>query len=142
MFSNNWNLYTLAQHKHLFFSRAFATFNKYQVPFFCIIAEGVLGICYLLSTGGHQITLQQLAALGNVIMYSLSIISLVLVLRRTKSTIIWLWVPYLALFNCFLLASACVRNFAISGVVPLIGFLALLGCGVGMFFATKTTTQT
>lgn len=138
MFSNNWNLYTLAQHKHLFFSRAFATFNAYHIPFLCIVAEGILGICYLATTGGHQITLQQLAALGNVIMYTISIISLLLVLRRTKNhEIIRWWVPYIALFNCALLATACVRNFMVSGVIPLLGFAALLGAGVVMFFVTK-----
>jgi amino acid transporter len=141
MFSNNWNLYTLAQHNHLFFSRAFATFNKYQVPFLCIMAEGILGISYLLLTGGHQITLQQLAALGNVIMYTLSIIALLLVLKRTnKYELIWWWVPRIALFNCGLLAAACVRNFMISGIMPLLGFSALLGFGIMMFFVTKKTT--
>jgi len=137
MFSNNWNLHMLAKNGHLFGSKLFSAFNKNQVPFACIIAEGILGISYLLITGGNQLPLQQISGLGSVLTYTFSIVALALAIARKKTTTVSIWIARLAIANCLILMGMCIRNFFISGVIPLIAFVSLLGFGILMFFMSK-----
>lgn len=138
MFSNNWNLFSLAQHGHLFFSKQFATLNKNHVPYACIVAEGVLALVYLLITGGNQKPLQQLAGLGSVISYTLSIVALLCALKRLHTPIVSPWIPRLALMNCAILMLLCVRNFILNGLTPLVVFIGMLFFGLCMFLYNGT----
>lgn len=141
MFSNNWNLFALAQHNHVFFSKRFAALNANHVPYLCVAAEGLLGVCYLLITAGSQKPLQQLAGLGSVITYTLSIVSLIFALRRLNSSLISVWVPRLALINCGILMGLCVRNFVLNGIAPLLVFAGMMLFGVGMFWHNRRSTS-
>lgn len=133
MFSNSWNLYTLAQNKHTFGEKIFTYLNKYSAPLFCVITEGILGITYLLLTQGKQVPLQQVGALGSAIAYTFSIISLFVITYRQHGVIKLL--PTLGLCSCLILIASFVLAIMRDGVSSLlILFLLILIFGTYMFY--------
>lgn len=137
IFSNNWNLYTLAKNNHTFLPKLFTTLNRHSIPVACIIAEGVICIFYLFVTKGNQIPLQQTGALGCTIGYTISVLAL-LVAKIKKPTIsIPIWIPLLGTINCLLLIGACLESFLLSGINTLIAFCFLLIIGIFMFISTQ-----
>lgn len=132
IFSNNWNLYTLAQNHHTFKEKLLTVLNKHHIPVACVLVEGFICLIYLMVTGGHAVPLQQVSALGCVIAYTLSVLSLWYVSGRTYINV-QRWIPTLGLLNCVILITACIRNFFISGIAPLLTFGTLLIIGIIMF---------
>ncbi|HEV2601412.1 MAG TPA: APC family permease [Candidatus Babeliales bacterium] len=141
LFSNVWNLHTLATHNHVFFSSLFTALNKNAIPSACVLAEGALCIMYLFISGGQIVVLQQIGALGVVFTYTMSVLSLVYAKRARPSITIPLWIPALGLFNCLLLIAACIRGLLLSGFVALMYFVSLLVCGIVMFLYTQKTMR-
>ncbi len=137
IFSNSWNLYSLAQNKHLFFSKLFTSLNKYQIPWICILAEGVLCFFYLMVTGGAQVPLQQLAVLGSTVTYTLCAGALLLAKLKRQALPFSLWLPILGLASCALLLGTCIKGFFIEGVSTLIAFGCILLLGSLMFWLQK-----
>ncbi len=136
IFSNNWNLYTLAQHGHTFAPSLFTKLNRHHIPWVCVLIEGIICALYLIITRGHQIPLQQISALGCIIAYTLSVLSLIYAKKnRNNIRISWL-VPLAALGNCFLLTISCVYSLFYSSAHSLITFSFLLAFGVLMFWYT------
>jgi len=139
LFSNVWNLYALAQHGHIFGHRIATQLNKHAIPTLCVLAEGALCALYLLITRGSQVPLQQIAALGCVLAFSISAASLLRARRREKNssgsplTNSWL-IPLLGLGNCLLLAASCVYGLITTSIAPLGAFVALLALG-GIMYA-------
>jgi amino acid transporter len=141
LFSNNWNLYILAQHKHVFFSGLFTRFNRYFIPFACILVEGALVITYLIATGGKQVYLQQLAALSATLAYTMSVIALLYAKLKRPEVPIRLWIPIFGLITCLILLGACIRNFAQSGIISLYVFIGLLLFGAFMYRKTSAKLE-
>jgi len=138
LFGNSWNLYTLAQHNHVFASPEIRRFNKQLIPYWCVLIEALFCVGYLLLTGGEQKTLQQLSALGSIIAYSLSVVSLLY--ASYKGTIqVSVILPLLGLASCIPLFIACIRNFFIFGIIPLIIFGTILIAGMLMYLTVKNT---
>jgi amino acid transporter len=133
MFSNSWNLYTLAEHSHIFKSRWFTRMNRFQIPVLCIMAEGVLSLIYLAVTQAHQTTLQQITSLGCTIAYTLSIIGLLAFYRSRNQTSC---IGILALINCAALMAACVKSIYVGGFNGLVIYAFLLSLGIGMYWFT------
>lgn len=139
IFSNSWNLHILAQNKHIRFSALFTKLNSNMIPFACVVVEGVLCLVYLLVSQGVLIPLQQIGALGCVIAYTVSVISL---LRATKNdNTINAWIPRLGLVSCALLLTACIRSFFINGMSSLLIFAFLLLLGLAMYFSTSRSKE-
>jgi amino acid transporter len=137
IFSNGWNLYTLAQNDHLWNSSFFAQFNKSQIPVACVVAEGVVAILYLVVSQGVLIPLQQIGAFGSVIAYTLSVASLLSAQRGDSSVgAARRWIPRLGLCSCAILVTACLRSFLINGASSLAIFSLLLILGATMFLRT------
>jgi amino acid transporter len=133
LYSNSWNLYTLAHYNHTFGKKLLTTFNSYSVPYACVIIEGIIVASYLLITKGHQIPLQQVASLGSTIAYTFSSVAL-FVLTYRKQKLLKL-VPILSLISCLLLMGSFIWSIAVKGVSPLLLlFLAMLALGSWMFF--------
>ncbi len=141
MYSNTWNLYTLAQNKHLIKSSYFEKLNKYFIPFACVIAEGFVCVLYLLIARADQLSLQQIGALGCVIAYTVSVLSLLTAKIKNKETPVRWWIPILGILNCALLIGFCIYNFTLSGITPLYSFFALLLFGVAIYFYSKLSNQ-
>ena len=137
LYSNNWNLYFLAQHKHTFFPRLLTTFNRHAIPYVCVLIEGLFCLFYLLITYGNQVWLQQIGVLGAIIAYTTSVAALIAAKRNRPMLPINIWIPILGMFNCFFLIGTCIRNFMVSGIHSLIAFIILLCFGLLMFKSTQ-----
>ena len=137
LFSNPWNLYAMARHGHICFQKTITKLNRFGLPIWCIIIEGVLCTLYLLITQGDQLSLQQTSALACSIAYTLSVISLISLVFYHRTVIMKRWIPILALLNCLILIGSCVRNFMLFGIDPLLVFASLLAIGIIMFIYTS-----
>lgn len=84
IYSNFWNLHALAQQNYLFASPLFMKKNKFGTPFACVIASGIIVLCYQWISGGHQIPLQQISATGNLTAYTISVFSFLALCLRNK----------------------------------------------------------
>lgn len=135
LYSNNWNLYTLVENRHIYFSNFIGKLNKYNIPFICVIIEALICMSYLYITNGKRESLQQIAALGSTIAYSICAISLLYAYNNRKQS---KWLPYMAIFNCLMLILFCLKGFLISGISPLIIFGAILLFGIFMFKTTPS----
>lgn len=136
IFSNSWNLHTLAKHNHIARAHLFLKENKYKIPFACVIAEGIICAIYLLATRGNQIPLQQVAAFACTISYSISILALLLLVVRKQSTTS-LWIPVLALVNCGLFLASSINSFYQKGATSLLLYASFMLIGILMFLFTK-----
>lgn len=137
LFSNNWNLYTLASHGHTFFAHKLIELNKQMIPWLCVFLEGVVCLIYLAVSRGNQIPLQQIAGLGVVFAYTISVIALITAkYNRPTLTISW-WIPILGLFNCLILITACINGLIKNGATSLLAFTCLLIFGIWMYWQTK-----
>jgi APA family basic amino acid/polyamine antiporter len=137
IFSNCWNLHILAENNHLWFSKIFKKFNKNQIPFACVIVEGILCLIYLTVSQGTLIPLQQIGALGCVISYSFSVAALLYALKSDPSITLSRWIPRLAIVSCTILMIACIGSFFINGMSSLVIYASLLTFGVCMYLATS-----
>lgn len=131
LFSNGWNLYTIARHGHV--SELFTRLNGYHIPFACILAEGLLCAAYLIISQGNQFALQQVAGLATTMAYTLSVVSLALARKRRTLDTIPSWVTTFGLVNCAILICACIFALMRSGISSLLVFLCLLIAGVIFF---------
>lgn len=132
LYSNSWNLYTLAQHNHVIARPLFTHLNRMGIPVYCILAEGLLCLAFLVITAGVAIPLQQISALSSVVAYLISVIALMIVVGRQKNALNWL-VPLCGLGSCLILLGACIRNFLIAGFWSLLLFAGLGIIGISMF---------
>jgi len=135
-FSNSWNLYSLSENKHLFFNSLFSKLNKFNIPIFCIFTEALICIFYLMVTKGNNISLQQMAAFGNLSAYMISAISLFFVgiKQRTNS----FWIGLFAVINCLILLVICFKQIISTTGLYFYIFLSLLLLGlVAYFFQNK-----
>lgn len=140
MFSNSWNLYTLAQHGHLNCNSLFLRLNKYAIPYMCIITEMLLAASYLILTQGSQVPLQQVSALGSCISYMVSSISLLYLTYKATQKIQAL--PVLSIMSCLILLSAFIVGIYSKGISwLLIVFILILAYGSYMFFNSKNLEQ-
>lgn len=136
LFSNAWNLYTLAQNNHVIFPKLVTKFNMFNIPFICILVEGVICISYLLLSQGTQVVLQQLGALGVVFTYTMSALALTVAKRNRPAITIPLWIPILGLINCLILIGITIRSLLKTGPVSLYGFITLFILGTCMYLWT------
>lgn len=135
IFSNAWNIYTLAANNHLIGSHYFVKKNLYGAPFYAILLE--IGICltYLICTTGNQIALQQISVFGISIAFTLSMISL---LKRSIKlhNFFEIIIAVAALGSCALLGGVFVHNFSNSSFFKLAPFIIMVCCGVISYVIT------
>lgn len=127
LFSNSWNLFTLAEHNSLFFNSFFKKLNKNNMPIFCIVAELIICIFYLIISQGNNIALQQISAFGCILAYTVSVISLIKLKTNKKLAL-------LALTNCLILVFFSIKSFLKLQQFPFFIFSGILLCGIIMFF--------
>ncbi len=133
LYSNNWNLHTLAQNRKIRGWQTLSILNAQAIPYFCLLAEWLFCVLYLTASAGNQVVLQQLAALGTAVTYTVCVIALLRAYKRQKESIYYQLIPATALLSCFILIGACIRNFMIGGILPLIGFAGLLLFGLILY---------
>jgi APA family basic amino acid/polyamine antiporter len=140
LFSNGWNLYTLAQHGHIFMPTLFTQVNRHFIPWLCILTEGLICALYLLVTYGNQIPLQQISALGSVIAYTISVCALLIAKKNNPALSIGWVIPLLGLANCCILITSCINGLINNGLIALIAFSIMLLIGAVMFLKTMKQT--
>jgi len=141
MFSNTWNLHTLAKNKHLLFSDWFTKLNRHAIPFACVIVEGLIYMIYLLVSSGNQIPLQQMSSLGVVFAYTLSVLAFLTAKIKRTTIKTPIWIPIIGLVNCGILAFFCIKGLFEKGFSSLVTFTILLLLGSIMFFATSAKSK-
>ena len=132
LFSNNWNFYTLAQHKHLTGWQRLIQLNRYAIPWLCVLIEGAICFIFLFTSRAQQVPLQQISAFGVVIAYTMSCVSLWFAIQRSVSNASP-FLPLLGLGSCALLFCASMYSFITLGMSSLITFGVLFILGTLMF---------
>lgn len=141
MFSNNWNLYTLAQHGHTWGTTYLTQKNRWHIAHWCILIQSTIITAYLLITQANQIALQQVSAFGGTLAMTLAIISLINWLR-THPQGYHQMIAWAALGSCSILLTCCVIGFIAKGLIGLQLFSMLTFLGIVMFWtASKPKTQ-
>lgn len=131
LFSNSWNLYTLAEHKHTFASQALTTLNKYSIPYVSVLCEGLICALFLWVTGGNKIPLQQISTLGGTITYTIS--TLAFLYTTTKSRCL----GYLSLITCSGLIASCIASILKHNIASLYLFIAMTIIGMLMYWINQ-----
>jgi len=134
MFSNTWNLYTIAKHKHTFFRKFFTSFNKHAIPVACVVFIGIIYLTYILVSHGKQMALQPMSSLGVVFAYTLSVLALLIAKIKRPHVKISILIPLVGLLSCGILIYKSIQLLVIFGLTSLITFLILMGLGSIMFF--------
>ncbi len=140
MFSNTWNLNTLAINNHIFFKKLFTWTNHHAIPLACVAFEGIAYFSYLYISGGVQDTLQPLSVLGTVLAYTISVTALLSAKIKRPQLPISIWIPVLGLFSCSLFIVTSIKTISANGPASLVLFSALLILGATMFFVTSRKT--
>lgn len=133
LFSNNWNLHVLAQNNHLLFSKTIQKLNAHRMPYVCVAIEALFCFWYLWLSGGNNVRLQHIAAFGSVIGYTISIIALIVTLRKQYAH--GMSIAYAALASCLGLMALCINGFISQSIIPLYAFLGVIACGIAMYAA-------
>lgn len=131
IFSNSWNLHILAENNHTLFPKLFSSLNKNAIPYVCVIVEGGLCLTYLLVSQGVLIPLQQIGALGCVLAYTMSVLSLYFAAKSKGESRL---LPILGLLSCSLLIAACLRSFFNDGMSSLVIYMVLISAGISVYF--------
>lgn len=135
MYSNAWNLYTLAYKGHILSKDKLLKLNEFGIPYACVVIEALIALGYLFYTQGNQIPLQQINALGMTITYTLSVLGLITSLYIIEKKFAFLHI--LALASCAFFIAAAGKNLFVFGFQPIFAFIFLLGIGIIMFARTN-----
>lgn len=133
LYSNNWNLHILAQHKKIVGASWLSYLNTHGIPTVCLFIEWAICVGFLYWCAGQQVVLQQLAALGTAVTYCICVIALLRAFNKNYVTGWQKYVPYIALGSCAVLIGTVVRNFCYGGIVPLFSFMLLIMAGLLLY---------
>ena len=133
LFSNSWNLYTLAENGHTFMPKAVTKLNRHNMPMFAIFLETAVCALFLLLTRGYQVPLQQTASFGVTLAYSISAFAYYHFIKKTATSWVSFIIPSFAFITCAIFILSCVNSFMQTGIIPLLLFIAILIFGTSMF---------
>lgn len=129
LFSNAWNLYTLAQHQHTFMPAKITTLNKHHAPQAAVLVEGAICALFLVATSGSPIILQQISTMAGGVMYALSCITFLYLYPRSI-------VGLLAVINSVSFVVFCIFSSYSNNLLSLYLFGSMLLLGMLMYRAT------
>ncbi len=133
LFSNQWNLYTLAQQGHTAWRSYLTTLNRYHIPMLCIALEAILCLSYLLILKGNIILLQQMSVFGCTITFALSMLALLTAARASQHSY-HTGIAIAGLVSCSLFFVLSIKNFILYGMGSFSVFIALFIGGLCMFW--------
>lgn len=140
LFSNPWNLYTLAEHNHIFGSTAITSLNKHHTPWIAVLIESLVCTMFLIFNQQSLLSLRSTAALGIVIAYTVSAFAYYQILRKNNGTTKEFIISGAAFITCMLFITSCANNFIQTGLTPLLLFIAILCMGTIMFIYKSRST--
>lgn len=139
MFTNGWNLFTLAENGHTFFNKTLVKLNSQNIPYYCIIVQAIIALTYLIISQGNQIPLQQIGALGCTLAYAISSIALIFIKYKDKKS---LFIPILSLVSSLILSLSFIWNIKANGLTLLLVFFSLLWIlGILMFIRKRASSN-
>lgn len=133
LFSNAWNLYTLAENNHIVYAKRLIKKNAHGVPFLCFIAEALVCLVYLFATKGNQIILQQISVFGVSISLTLSVLSLLKLQFIDKQYYAHTLTPIFGITSCVILLATCLHNLVNASLYFFTLFAGLLSIGLVMY---------
>ena len=140
IYANMWNLYSLAELKHVVAPEKVMQLNRFNIPFVCVLAQGAIMLLYMLVIRGELTTYQQLSAFGATITYMLSLAGLLAVLLQHKKS---LWLTILGLVNCLILISASLYTMWLTAnPIPLLMFTGIVIGGIAMYYMASKRSYT
>lgn len=137
LFSNPWNLYTLAEHNHTFFSKQILKLNHHAIPTIAVLVETIVCAFFLFFTQGNQIPLQQTASLGVTLAYTVSAFSYFYIGKQRKFSLSKQMISIFALGTCALFIASSINGFLQTGIAPMLLFFGILLFGTSMFILKK-----
>jgi len=131
IYANMWNLYTLAERHHIIAPATIMHRNRFNIPFACVIIQGIIMLAYLFIIFGEQTTFQQLSAFGTTMTYIISIAGLYATLRQKKNSVL---LPIMGFINCAILMTVSVyAMIKTHNPIPLYIFLGIVIIGIMMY---------
>ena len=131
LYSNPWNLYTLAEQHAIPHAHFFKKLNKHSIPYICVITEGILCCAYILWLKGSQVPLQYTATLSCIVTYTISVLGLIKMERSLIS--------FLGLITCATALFFSVRGFLYTSLMPLLVLGLILLFGTINYFIIRST---
>jgi hypothetical protein len=128
LFSNAWNLYALAEHDHTIASKQLTMLNQHGMPLYAVLCEGLICFVFLVVTAGAKIPLQQTAALGCTLTYTISSIAFLMLSRGSRL------IGILSLLTCLGFIVSCVKSAASHNFTSLYLFACMFAVGMAMYF--------
>ncbi len=142
LFSNSWNLFTLAENNHTFATSTIMRLNKHQTPWIAVLAESLVCTMFLLFNQGSLVPLQLTATLGIIIGYTISTFAYYQLLKKTNGTSKDFMISRAAFVTCTLFVTSCATKFFETGIAPLLLFAIILMVGSIMFaYTSKAKTD-
>ena len=133
LFSNSWNLVTLAEAKHTFMPSVLTKLNTYSMPVVSICIESLVVAGYIMMTVLGPVPLQQTAAFGVTIAYTISVLAAMFVTKISPTNV-------LAFITCSGFIASCIAGFINNGIQPLLLFIGILLFGICMFYYKNTNS--
>lgn len=131
IYANIWNLYSLAELNYVPLRDIVMKRNRFNIPFICVIMQGVIIITYMVIMCGKETTFQQLSAFGAVITYGLSISGLMVAYLKNNKSIL---IPVLGLLNCAILLSVSLyAMYNTNNFIPLYLFTGIIFFGIMIY---------
>lgn len=137
LFSNSWNLYTLAEHGHVIGKTVMTNLNKHKTPWVAVLTESLICTIFLVFNQGSIVPLQRTATLGIIIAYTISTFAYFKLFTKNQNSNKHHIISYAAFITCLLFISSCTTSFLETGIQPLILFISILVLGTIMFFSIE-----
>lgn len=134
LFSNSWNLYTLAENGHTFLPKLILKLNRFNIPIICVLIEALICLIYFAVTQGNNILLQQISSFSLTSTYFFCAIALFYASYRQLKL---RKIAILAIASSTALLSFCVYNFFVRGMLPFAVVLSIIAVGTIMYVMTK-----
>ena len=127
LFTNHWNLYTLAKHQLIPLCGHLTRLNRFGIPTLCILVEGLICVVYLTQLT-QKFYFQQISGFGTVVAYTFSTLALMAYARAHNDRTLLLLALW-ALCSSTLLMAASIKSFFMYDTWPLtlVGFF--IGAG-------------
>ena len=137
LYSNIWNLQTLASYKTIPFSKQLTQLNRFYAPVACIFVAAFLMLGYLIGSRGNIVPLQLISASANTLSYSISIAAFLTLCFGTLKQ--HRFIALLSVGSCLLLIAATLVNAFTYGAFPyfIYGILIAIGVLVHLVYRRK-----
>jgi amino acid transporter len=118
---NNWNLFAIAEEKHLPFASILTKLNKNETPWTCVLVQSSLAMLFLIFAN-KEYSLAIMGDFGTMIAYLLSVIAFLTLYKKVSG--------YLALVSSFVLIYLCTKNLFSYGLNYLLPFIGVIAVGI------------